>query len=122
MVQSLLAYFFLIFSLVGLIKTELRKLFVKSKREMIFVQPFCDNFLTTFSLILALLYYSLSSFFSLHCFRPMKREKKEIVTKVVPNDCSNIITQKKKFRKPLYQKKKKKIIKTQNTKKKKKVS
>jgi len=34
-------------------------------REMIFVQPFCNNFLTTFSLILTLCFYSLSSIFSL---------------------------------------------------------
>jgi len=51
-----------------------------SNREMIFVQPFCDNLLTTFSLILTLYSYSLSSFFSLHWFWPMKKEKKEVVT------------------------------------------
>jgi len=58
--------------------------------EMIFVQSICENFLTIFSLILTLYVYSLSSLFSLHCFWPMKRERKEVVTKVVGNSCSNI--------------------------------
>jgi len=51
-----------------------------------------NNFLTTFFLILTLNSYFISSFFSLHCFWPMKKERKEIVTRVVPNGCSNIIT------------------------------
>jgi len=55
--------------------------------EIIFVQPFCENFLTTFSLILTFFSYFLSSFFSLNCFWPMKRERKEVVTKVVLNGC-----------------------------------
>jgi hypothetical protein len=44
-------------------------------REMIYVQPFCDNFCTTFSLILTWHSYYLSYFFSLHCFWPIRREK-----------------------------------------------
>jgi len=47
---------------------------------MIFVQPFYDNFLTIFSLILTLYFYSLSSFFSLYCFEPIEREKMKVVT------------------------------------------
>jgi len=39
-----------------------------------------NHFVTTFSLILTLYFYFLSVFFSLHCFWPMKREKKEVVT------------------------------------------
>jgi len=42
-------------------------------REMIFVQPFCDNFLTILYLILTLCSYSLSSFFPSLLF--LTREK-----------------------------------------------
>jgi hypothetical protein len=58
--------------------------------EMIFVQPFSNNFLTIFSLILALSSYSLSSFFSLYYFWPIKRERIKVVVKVVPKSCTNI--------------------------------
>jgi len=51
--------------------------------EMIFVQPLYYNFLTNFSLILTLYSYTLSSFFSLYYFGPMRRRK----IKVVPNGC-----------------------------------
>jgi len=61
-------------------------------RGMIFVQPLCYNFLITFSLILTLYFYSLSSFFFLYCFGPMKREKMKVVNKVVTNDCTYITT------------------------------
>jgi hypothetical protein len=63
-----------------------------SKREMIFIQPLYYNFLTTFSLILTLYSYSLSSFFSLYCFGPMRREKMKVVNKVVTNGCIYITT------------------------------
>jgi len=59
---------------------------------MIFVQPLYYNFLTTFSLILTLYSYSLSSFFSLYCFGPMKREKMKVVIKILSNDCTYITT------------------------------
>jgi hypothetical protein len=59
-------------------------------REMIFVQLLCDNFLITLCLILTLGSYYHSSFFSFRCFWPMKREKNEVVTKVVSNGYSNI--------------------------------
>jgi hypothetical protein len=51
--------------------------------EMIFVQPFYDNFNTTFSLILTWCIYPLSSFFSLYCFWPMRRKRSKVVKKVV---------------------------------------
>ena len=54
---------------------------------MIFVQPLYDNFLTTFSLILTLFSYFLSPLFLTN-----EKREKEIVTKVVSNDCSNITT------------------------------
>jgi hypothetical protein len=38
--------------------------------------------------------YSLSSFFSLHCFRPMKTEKMKVVIKVVQNGCTYITNKK----------------------------
>jgi hypothetical protein len=50
---------------------------------MIFWQSIFDNFWTTFSLILTWCCYHLSSFFSLHCFWPIKSEKNKIVSKVV---------------------------------------
>jgi len=59
---------------------------------MIFVQPLYYNFLTTFSLILTLYSCSLSSFFSLYCFGPMRREHIKVVIKVVPNGCTYITT------------------------------
>ena len=62
-------------------------------REMIFVQPFSNNnFLTIFSLILTLSSYSLSSFFSLYYFLPIKGEKTKVVIKIVPKSCRNITT------------------------------
>ena len=61
-------------------------------RVMIFVQPLYYNLLTTFSLILTLYSYYISSFFSLYCFGPMKREKMKVVIKVVPNGCTYITT------------------------------
>jgi len=61
-------------------------------REMIFVQPLYYNFLTTLSLILTLYFYSLSSFFSLYCFGPMRREQIKVVIKVVPIGCTYITT------------------------------
>jgi hypothetical protein len=51
--------------------------------EMIFWQPLFDNFWTTFSLILTWCCYPLSSFFSLHCFWPIRSEKNKGVNKVV---------------------------------------
>ena len=65
---------------------------VISTWEMIFVQPFSNNFLTTFSLILVLCFYSLSSFFSLYCFWPIIEEKNKVVMKVVRKRCTNITT------------------------------
>jgi len=50
---------------------------------MIFLQSLYDNFLSHTHVILL---------FSLHCFWPMKREKKKVVTKIVSNGCSNITT------------------------------
>jgi len=61
-------------------------------RDIKFVQPLYYNFLTTFSLILTLYSYSLSSFFSLYCFGPMRRGKMKVVIKVVTNGCTYITT------------------------------
>jgi len=58
-----------------------------TKWEMIFVQLFCDNFFTTFSLILTLSFYSLFLFLS-----PLFLTEKKLSPKVVSNDCSNITT------------------------------
>jgi hypothetical protein len=54
-----------------------------NNREMISWQPLFDNFCTTFSLILTWCWYPLSSFFSLHCFWPIRSEKNKVVNKVV---------------------------------------
>jgi hypothetical protein len=51
--------------------------------EMIFWQPLFDNFWTTFSFILTWCCYPLSSFFSLHCFWPIKSARNKVVNKVV---------------------------------------
>jgi hypothetical protein len=51
-------------------------------REMIFVQPFYDNFLTTFSLILTLYSYSLSSFSSLSIDFDQWKERKKLSHKL----------------------------------------
>ena len=47
-----------------------------------------NQFMTTFSLILTLYSYPLSTFFSLHWFWQIEREKKEVVS----HGCSNITT------------------------------
>ena len=61
--------------------------------EIIFVQPFSNNFLTTFYLILTLSSYFLSFFFSLHYFWPIKWEE----IKVVPKSCTYITTRTNKY-------------------------
>jgi len=63
---------------------------------MIFVQPFCNDFLTTFSLIFTLCFYSLFSFFSLYYFLPIEIKEMEFVMKIVTNSCSYIIALKNK--------------------------
>ena len=59
---------------------------------MIYAQPFFNNFFTIFSLILTLSFYSLSSFFSLYYFLPIKEGKIKVVIKIVPKSCTSIIT------------------------------
>ena len=60
--------------------------------EMIYAELFSNNFLTTFSFILTLSSYSLSFFFSLYYFWPIKLEKIKVVIEVVPKSCTYIIT------------------------------
>ena len=74
------------------VKVEIRNqdTYQLKEREMIFVQLFYDNSLFHIHII----FYSLSSFFSLPCFWQIEREEKE----VVKNGCSNITTQKKRWK------------------------
>ena len=53
-------------------------------REMIFVQPFCNNFLTTFSFILTLCFYSLSSFFFRYYFWLIEIKERKLSWKLSP--------------------------------------
>ena len=65
------------------------------KREMIFVQSFCDNFLShTYIILLFSFFLFLSPLFLTN--KKRERERK-IVTKVVSNNCSNITTLSKKY-------------------------
>ena len=59
-------------------------------KEMIFVQPFLNNFLTIFSHTHIIFLFSL--FFFLSLLFLIKEEKTKVVMKVVPKSCTNITT------------------------------
>lgn len=67
--------------------------FVK-KWEMIFIQQFSNNFLTTLSHTHIMFLLSLYLFLSILVFTN-KNEKMKIVIKIIINDCTNITTKKK---------------------------